>query len=370
MHTIVRESERLSIGDTYTARYICPIALVLVALLAGCGGGIGNRGIYASAYSVSELPMAETQTISEAWFVDNSGRIIGVVSPDTGTGGFCAWLPGQTDPTLLSIPDEVSYCIITENMIGVRFQRMSNQGRMAYIGDHTTGIVDLLSGVTVALPGLPGTPCAAPNDINDFGVCVGTCYPDSGRGDPALPAMWLADGQVRQLALPPGCGGGEANAINGLGQIVGTVHSEKYPYLGHAVVWNADGSVARVIPWTAEQEQRGSGARGLLISDNGYVVVSDSIGYCFVSLYGSVRYTVWRGIGEDIFAINSRGQVSGFDAEGPVVWNPDGTKIRLPLPSEGALCEAWDIGDDGVVVGTAQTQDPPRTVAVKWTPVR
>lgn len=349
-------------------RSVALVVLGLAVLLSGCGGGGGNGGTDTPTYTVSVLQTDKTQPIAEAWFVDNSGRVFGIEYPDNGTGSMCVWQPDGGTPALLHIPDEVSYCIIQRMTIGGYYQHISNKDRIAYIGETSTGIADLLTGETVTLTSPPGSSYAVPSDVNDDGVCVGTCYPDRGQGDPALPVVWSALGEPTQLTLPPGCSAGQASAINSLGQIAGTASSADYPYLGHAVVWNADGSVAREIPRTPEQVQDGVGVRGLMISDNGYLVVRAGWSFDLVSPTGVVTHVAYPMLGQGISAMNSHGQIAGYDSDGPLVWNPDGSKIRLPLPFAGALCVPWDINDDGVVVGVADSQISPGRIAVKWTP--
>jgi len=348
------------------------VVLGLAALLSGCGSGGGGSAINPNTYSVSLLQTAKTQSSSEAWFVDNSGRVIGIVHSDDGSSSLCSWLPGDNRPTLLNIPGEAFTSItLRAQTIGFR-QRISNQDRIVYIGQSAAGVVDLLTGATVTLLNLPGTTFSVPSDVNDAGVSVGTCYQDASLVNPALPVMWSAMGEPTQLTLPPGCDCAVANAINNSGQITGKAWSINFAVPPHAVVWNADGSVLDETPLTPEQVS--VGAEGLLISDNGYIVVgSPQIGptrFDLVSPTGGVTHLIdpQSPFGVSVQAINALGQVAGNGGSGqPVVWNPDGSMIELPLPYP-TMCMVRDINDDGVVVGQADSQNSIGRVALEWTP--
>lgn len=353
------------------------IAFVCVA--SGCGGGGGNSSL-PGVYSVSTLAVPADCSYSEAWLADNSGRTVGIVPNESGWS-LCLWQSDGSDFRLLSLSDEALYYVANKLswFPTMPMLRMNNRGWVVCQPENGPPFVlNLLTGTTaLTLTALPGASRCMPADVNDSGVCVGSFESDSNYAGDPLPMMWTADGQPKKLALPEGCTGGRAVAVNNSGQILGSVWSvdpQHYSPSPHSVVWNPDGSVARTIKPPAGEESYGAGA--VLISDNGYVVISAQIVtqplYELVSPTGKVTPLYDRRDSSfvTVKAINSRGQVVGNSDAGPVICNPDGSMIELPTPSEQVQCYAQDIDDNGAVVGTANTAGEERRWAVRWTPAR
>ena len=248
---------------------------------------------------------------------------------------------------------------------------MNKHDEMLYATDGSSvGVVDLLTGKTRTLGKLPGIALYTAVDINDNGVCVGNACRGLESGDPTLPILWPRNGKPRLLALPTGCTNGHANGINSRGQIIGNAWSDYWLYEARVVIWNSDGTIASEIPPTPEEVMLGTAPSGQMISDNGCILLRAAWSYDLVSPTGTRTLIAYPVLGEGIFAMNSHGQLAGYDNEGAVIFNPDGTRIHLPPPIPGAYCTAYDVNDDGVAVGSALAPDSSRWVAVMWTPSR
>jgi hypothetical protein len=340
------------------------ISLGLAMLLPASTGSSAAAGPRSRTYTVSLLSVPRRQP-SEAWFVDNRGNVFGLGYNAYGSGEMCVWRERKRQPKPLSIPDDAAYYVMGSIMWQVRYVHMTNNDRMVYASETSIGVVDLLHGTTTYLPSFPGSLLTEPCDVNDKGICVGDYCTSESLGLP-LPMMWSTGGKPIALPLPAGCNYGGATAINNRGQILGYAAAWDYSILSHLVVWNINGSITREIPLTPEQIFD-RGATPLMISDNGYIVAEEGISVDLISPTGTVTPLAYPTVGGGVNAINAHGQVAGYDDGGPVVWNADGSVIRLPLPPDRPYCAPYDINDDGIVVGDAADLQQ-HTRAVIWTP--
>lgn len=350
-------------------RNVVIIILGLALALAGCGGGGGTSATTnASTGGNTGAVLPTKDQSSEAWFVDSDGRVFGVTYSTAGTPTMCVWLRGQNDPKPLSIPAEASSYIIKRMTIDGGRQHMNNLDQIGYAGANSAAIVNLLTGATVPLADSSNTTGAVPTDINDAGVCVGGCK--TPRWDGFLldtPALWSAAGEPGGKALPSDCACGVVNGINNSGYAIGTAWSDGCAGPApRAVIWGPDYYIIRQIqPY---QDIYGSqiNSEGILISDSGYAVIHRSYTFELVSPTGTLTAFGTTRDNTVVSAINAQGQVAGSEFDGPKVWNPDGSIIRLPLPFACARCTVHDISDRGVVVGTAAYPDSDRRVAAVW----
>jgi len=192
-----------------------------------------------------------------------------------------------------------------------------------------------------------------PSEINNADQVAGASYGAGGL----RPVLWSADGSVSDLGvLDPHCDTGWANDVNDAGQVVGKSGT-------HAFLWSRASGMRDLGPGEA-----------MAISNSGLVVVNSAdhlSSYIWRDGTGLAplgKLSDWASnLGADI---NGLGQVVGgaTDAEGrrlPVLWNPDGSIVVLPKPSDAAPSYgcAIAINDAGWVLGSVYQE------ALLWTPV-
>jgi hypothetical protein len=100
------------------------------------------------------------------------------------------------------------------------------------------------------LPLLPGFERSLANDVDSAGTVVGLLAPLSGGLVDSQPALWTPQPgggySVQLLALPVGLDHGSANAINELGDIVGSGHTTS-PLFGTAVLFSTSGTPTQIL---------------------------------------------------------------------------------------------------------------------------
>jgi uncharacterized membrane protein len=326
--------------------------MVLVAALAGCGGGKSGTGTY-----VVQQLASRSGDQSQAKYVTNNGRVFGTsyhAVSDPAPHEDYANVAWETDGKLTVIRDglDMSYTAV-----------VNEQGLIAGEGPSGTLIYNPAGDTVVQLQSLPGSYMPAgpdyanANGINSAGIVVG----ETGW----RPVKWDMSGTLSLLQGLPGETSGSAMDINSSGEISGRLGCR-------AVVWNADGTIKTQYP----DVEGFVDARGLLINDAGYVV----IGYCggedlpcggsptaFTQVVvktpggGSVALQNFGFHCVSVYDINASGQIVG--AVGPehipdqaAVWNPDGTGTLLPVPTGTKFSNAHSINDSGTIVGS--TADP------------
>ena len=187
--------------------------------------------------------------------------------------------------------------------------------------------------------------------INNHGQVVGTL---TTANNDMRAFLWTATDGMTTLTGPPGSANGcEANAINDSGQIAGycVFDSDGAPDVdgAKAVVWtNGQPTIFEVTGPNRIQE-----GYALSINDNGDVYGTS--GDTAVVWNGSTRTVLGTGstFGDDPGAVNDRGDAVGnvFFGHGRVyTLTTAGTYTETDL---GAHTTAYDINDNGVVVGYA-----------------
>lgn len=339
------------------------LALVVAALVSGCGGGGGRGGQLSldSHYTFAELAPAQGGRSVCAYLINNKGMIAG--GADTGVASSdafppqwpCVWQPGITSPVAFS-----DLCLPSD----------MNESGQAVLADAT--VVDLSDGTSRQLGMVPGAmerPSA--RAINDHGVCVGSIMKDDGE----KAVIWDERGVACELETPAGYDSCSADDINNRDQVVGSA-GRNSDVEGHAVLWSADGHVQKVF-----SEPKGfHSSRATQINDLGDILViydasfdhdhSSCAGAAVYRPDGSYRLLARPENRQSYpFTINNRGQVLGvLDDRIPAIWNPDGSVVRLPSPHEGLEFHVSDINNNGVAVGDYGPDEEHCYHAVVWTP--
>jgi probable HAF family extracellular repeat protein len=227
------------------------------------------------------------------------------------------------------------------------------------------------AGVTVDLGSLPGRTGSHAWDINDLGWVVGVSSGEPRRGDCAV--LWV-DACARELPAPGHLHGPAfAAALNNRGQIVGAAFTDAEPSSSdhHAVLWhNSLASDLGTLPG-------GSQSHAWDITDAGDIVsLADTAD-------GSDRACLWP---ED--AVEQLGTLTGADSGARAIDSrreveggarTSGGYVHAFVWQAGAMCDlgtlpghthsrAYDINDDGDVVGVATVALPGRLGrrAVLW----
>lgn len=163
--------------------------------------------------------------------------------------------------------------------------------------------------------------------INDAGVIVGQDLP----GNYGFPLRWLPDGHGGYTAQRLGGlgGGGKAAAVNALGQIVGGSNVGALLGPGHAVLWQADGSVSDLGVLDAARNH----SEALGLNDKGLVVGESR------NAQGKMEAFVWQD-----------GVMSGMAAL-------PGWESYAHLGTVANLSRARDVNNAGWIVGEALRAD-------------
>lgn len=256
---------------------------------------------------------------------------------------------------------------------------------------------------------LPGAVLSHANAVNDRGMAVGGAY----LGSDDRPVAWTA-GRPRDLgslqAPPQGPLGGEANAVNGAGQVVGRswVVSPQGQWM-HAFAWQ-NGRLRDLAPQYLQSGADGINDRGTIV---GHVGDNDTIraamwrgdsltlltpsrpglsaaldvnesdqvvgqmqggnGYAQAFLWDSGRFSILPSlpgaVGWAARAISDGGQIVGVSdsARGwtAVVWR-DGQPVDLGGLPGAYESTATGINDDGLIVGYSRATEIGQTQAVMW----
>ena len=210
----------------------------------------------------------------------------------------------------------------------------------------------------MALPNLPGWNFAAGNSVNYDGVVVGTGA-TTFYGSSPVPLIWQG-GEVSALALPPNQSLGRAEAINNLGQIVGSVDGGS----------NQMGAIFGLDQAVVIDHLTPTGAYCVTLfdlNDAGLAVGSGidpnnaarNVGYCIDINAGDafeVEYAPGTN-GAICFGVSEAGHVVGSAMMNqgdsvPFIWSQAEGTMTLPLLPGASLGGADGVNSDGWVVGT------------------
>lgn len=193
-------------------------------------------------------------------------------------------------------------------------------------------------------------------DVNRSGVAVG----EQAVGGFARPVLWR-DGQLAQLAVPPGFVGGVASGIDDAGLIVGEIGA---PFSEHAAAWAADRPEQVIDLGTAGGDRAmlngvsESGVfAGVTIARGAETALSGTVSGGLSTLPGTAAGTTTRAlaaagpfvVGAELFSGNGGAQAVVWDAGRP-----------RPLPPRQLFDVAIAVNPAGLVAGVSDQQ------AVVW----
>lgn len=217
------------------------------------------------------------------------------------------------------------------------------------------------AGGRVALPNLAGRAFAVANAANDNGVVVGTGA-TTAFGSGRLPLIWQ-NGVVSQLPLPAGETLGDANDVNSLGAVAGSVNAGS---LQRAAVFTTLG--ATVITQTTAGGSFFTTAFG--INDSGRVVgtgidpanAARNVGMVYdVGQASAIEVGALPGAnGALAFGVSNSGFVTGSSMMNqgsglPFRWSQAGGMVAVPLPTGTTQGSGRAVNSNGWVVGTASS---------------
>lgn len=211
-----------------------------------------------------------------------------------------------------------------------------------------------------AVPSMAGS-FSGGNGINNAGQVAGYVYGDGPRA-----SLWTPGVGWRDLGTLPGYDYGGARALNDAGVVVGDMLVYG-PGTGLAFRWSAGSGMVRLNP---------------LPGDNGSSVhavnaAGLAAGISFLSQGGSTRErgALWNAAGQALplpgaamlRGINDAGAVVGQnDAHEASVWMPDAGMTSIAPP----YSDAYDINNEGMVVGSVPGAAPNVRLGFVWTASR
>jgi len=267
-------------------------------------------------------------------------------------GGALAQLPSYTifEVGLIAPDDFGSQGIDVSILGGYASGRNLGNNNQAWVWTEDTGLV--------ALPNLAGWDYARGNGVNYHGLVVGTGA-TTFYGSSPVPLIWQ-DGAVSALPLPTGQSLGRAEAINNLGQIVGSVAGGS----------NQIGAIYTVDEAVIIDQLTPGGAYCVTlydVNDAGLAVgtgidpnnAARNVGYCVDINSGDafeVGYTTGTN-GALCFGVSEAGHVVGSTMMNqgdsvPFIWTEMDGMQALPLLPGAGVGGADGVNSDGWVVGT------------------
>lgn len=309
--------------------------VVLLCVLAGCGGGGGRNA--AVRYVISEIPAANGSSA----YVNNAGQIL--------TGHILIEPNGATKDMSLFTPPVSTVTAV------------SNSGY--FVGkSNNSPCVWSISGAGQYFD-YNGNPeyTYQPNAVNDAGITVGYI----GNGVSERPARSDITGHISLLTLPNGYDHGAASDINNQGIVVGVVASS--PDHVRAAVWDQTGKVKMIGPADGQ-------CVAMRINNTGEIagitytqaLVWDSQGNILRQISPPSKFS-----GIDLMDMNDKGELlgtlQGIDDVAAVIWTTSGTMVTLDHYHDGHSPLAQSLNNTGVITGILAYPDKNSTT-VFWTP--
>jgi probable HAF family extracellular repeat protein len=273
--------------------------------------------------TVHSLPaLGDAQSRSSADDVNDSGLVVGVCGFSYYGYPFhaCAWVDGEVVD--LGAPGGGASRAHAVNAAGQIVGDNESPSSMA-----TLWTLDAQGGTTSIALGTPGVGSGA-DDINDAGEVVG--WSDNAGGE-IHAFLWTAAAGMRDLGTLPEGRSSYAKAINALGHVVGQSYTRVGTTLQGVPIWDD-----KAFLWTAE---------------GGMVDLAPEV------MHGTYAQ-----------AINDRDEIVGYHYPHghaiAFIWSAERGMVDLPDLGEGS--SAWDINDDGTVVGDMVSSAAPYDRATVW----
>jgi probable HAF family extracellular repeat protein len=327
------------------------VKLFNASLLTACVFLAATSPVNAIGYTFTDLGTLLGGTSSQASAINNSGEIVGSSSTLGNTGKHATLWNGGTITDLSILGD--TYSMAAD---------INNAGQIVgYSNNATGGHAILWNGTTQTYLGTLGGNSWA-NSINNAGQIVGVSSETA--DDAGHATLW--NGTTPTDLNPFWADSSVAVSINDSGQVVGFFRNDSYPW--GAVLWN-DGTPVDINDNRYFNENYASD-----INNAGQVVGS---GYNPVNAdWNGNDAFIWDGTtmeflgplewGSYASAINNTGQVVGYydinrspDDDRGFLWS-DGVMTELnslldtaTVNAGWAITYAWDINDNGWIVGQA-----------------
>ncbi|MFO0782224.1 MAG: hypothetical protein U0636_00885 [Phycisphaerales bacterium] len=249
---------------------------------------------------------------------------------------------------------------------------------------HTMAIAWTPGGGVRSLPVPAGTEDSVAWGINSSGTAVGYGYTTSGGAAPGHWAsfVWPGDGGWFEIPVSAPVTAAYAFAVNNAGWVAGQVSLQPGAVASAPFVWK-DGQLTVIDP--AQFGKTSGIARG--VSDSGWVVGSmgntsgstgrafrwkDGVAEVLQPLPGAVNSVGWAVSEAGVVVGNCRfsGGVGGSTFHQiATVWPLDGSPMALESPASYNSTGAWDISEDGTILGEAgqpTTQGLPPYSQLVW----
>lgn len=331
------------------------VAPLLTGIVAPQGAGADELAARKLRPAFADSPATAAADINE------QGQVAGYSTEDSATRAV-VWDPSGR-PHLLTSRGEASGAVAINNL-GVAVGYDGGPVRWSANGVPTR--------LGVPRNGNFWHPCGGrAYDINDAGEVAGENHCPGGQN---WAVLWDARGEPNTLRSLRRRGGSEAHALNNCGESPRHVAGVSGRL---AVVWNPQGKVKALRPLSGDTSSSALG-----INCEGTIV-----GYSYSEgPEPHSRAVVWGENGRpvalalprrctDSFAngLNDAGFVVGscvdptIPGDVPLVWDPDGSVIELPLPNRGGVIEASaeSINARGEIAGSALQRNG-KQIGVVW----
>lgn len=293
-------------------------------------------------YTFMDLAPTGANTYSRAYSINNRGQII-----------------GSSDSTVNPPADIILWQLEVSRVLGplspcASSLKINDRGQVATMESNAV-IIDTRTGITQTLNGVGIFSSAT--GINNHGLAVG--YERTATGNDRAFLWNPSIGNGRQAVRDLGSIGGQptdwsdAEAINDRGEIVGESQDASGHY--HAFVWNNGFMTDIGTAFTANSVAYGINDKGTVI---GWVLNGSVTG--FIWMNGQITMLPFIPT-----SINNDGEIVGFSDTGffpigtPYLYEAGSITDLNSVVSEvpGTLINAFDINDEGQIVGGYRTSD-------------
>jgi len=257
-----------AVGNAHGQLMLMDEGFALGINASGCTvGNAGGAALWNSSGSMSHLALPDGATFSQAFDINDAGQIVGECWLGTSQiGNYITIWSGDEAPIVLGLG-----CASAINSAGsvVGFKKGSGGKREAFVWNSNDGLITLAGGLS-----------SEANAINDLGVVAGTVSDEAGM----WACTWSASGNMTRLANLSGALSSTAYGINNLGLVVGCCETATGTV---GVLWQADGALVS-LDWLGGD----SGCMAYAINDLG------QIAGCSLDSSYNPRAVIWESVPE------------------------------------------------------------------------